>query len=144
MPIDDDRLASAERLITQKARKLTLRRGFAQSDLDDICQELRLHLHKRAERFDPAKATWDQFVSFILDKRICSLERYRLAKKRSPRREFYSLNENVRDFDGREVERHQVTPAPSKNAERLSDMQRDVADIGKALPTHLNRQLMDN
>lgn len=143
MSIDPNRLESAEPLLIRKARRLSRRRGLSRSDFEDIAQDLRAHLVRQAAKFDPTITTWEQFVSFISDKRGISLLRYLFADKRTPRREDCSLNEPVLDADGRVVERHQTTPEAGRTWQRLYELQRDVADVRATLPSELHRQIMD-
>ncbi len=143
MSIDPNRLKSVEPILLRKARRLSSRRGLSRSDVDDIAQELRTHLVQKAAKFDSSITTWEQFVSYISDKRGISLLRYLFADKRSPRREECSLNEPVLDSDGRVVERHQTTPETGRTWQRLYELQRDVADVRATLPSELHRQVMD-
>lgn len=143
MSIDPNRLESAEPLLIRKARRLSRRRGLSRSDFEDIGQDLRAHLVRQAAKFDPAITTWEQFVSYISDKRGISLLRYLFADKRTPLREECSLNEPVLDRDGRVVERHQTTPEAASTRQRLKDLERDVADLRERLPSELHRLIMD-
>ncbi|MCC6427343.1 MAG: hypothetical protein IT435_11050 [Phycisphaerales bacterium] len=143
MSIDPKQLHAAEPLFISKARRLSRRRGLSRSDFEDIGQDLRTHLIQQAAKFDPTITTWEQFVSYISDKRGISFLRYVFAEKRSPLREECSLNDPVLDGDGRVVERHQTTPEASRTWQRLYELKRDVADVRATLPTELHRQIMD-
>lgn len=114
-------------LIRRKARRLLRSGRFARSDREDVEQELRTHLWRQAAKFDPAIASWEKFVSFILDKRCVSLIRQRTAEKRNPRREECSLNDTVLDADGRVVDRHQVTPEASVDFRSREDLRSDLS-----------------
>lgn len=101
-------------LIRTKAWRLCRHRGFTASDRDDIEQELALHLWRQSPRYDPAIGAWLTWASFVLDKRCVSIVRHRTAARRSPAREECSLDELVRDGDGRLVARHEIiVEAPS-------------------------------
>jgi len=126
MSIDPTLLQAAHPFVLGKARRLSRRRGFNRSDREDIEQELRLHLIQQAAKFDPTITTWEKFVSFILDKRGISLLRQQTAEKRSPLREECSLNDSVRDADGRIVDRHQTTPEASRDFRVLMDLHADL------------------
>lgn len=143
MSIDPARMQAAEPFVLSKARRLSRCRGFNRSDEEDIRQDLWMHVIQQAPRFDETVASWEKFVSFILDKRCISLLRHRRAEKRSKGREDCSLNEPVLDGDGRVVERHQTTPEASSTWQRLYDLSRDAAEFRKGLPTELHRQVMD-
>lgn len=137
MPIDPSFLDAAEHLIRRKARKLCRHRAFGVSNVDDIAQELRMHVLQQGAKFDPAITTWEQFVSFILDKRVVSLVRHALAEIRAPDRLEASLNEPVCNSDGEDVERHETTPELARDTDRLRDLQRDVASVLSRLPDDL-------
>jgi len=117
----------AARLIHFKARMLSRRRAFALDEPEDIENDLWLDLLERLPKFDPAKATLNTFVARIVERRIVSLIRHRSAEKRSLDREECSLNDPVRDCDGRLVERHQTTPEAANDPSRLRDLERDMA-----------------
>lgn len=137
MSIDPARLEAAEALVRIKARKLSRRRGFNRADADDIAQELLMHMTQQAAKFDPTITTWEQFLSFIFDKRGISLVRHTFAERRSPAREGCSLNEPVTDCDGREVEKHQTTPEVASDTGHLRDLERDMASVLSVLPDDL-------
>lgn len=133
----------ATRLIRFKARQLARRPGFTQSDRVDIEQELRADLLERLPRFDESKARLNTFISRIIERKVISIVRYRTAEKRSPDREECSLNDEVRDADGRLVDRHQTTPEAASVWQRLHDLTRDVSDLRGRLESDLHRRVMD-
>jgi len=135
--------AYAARLIRFKTRQLSRYPGFTPSDRADIEQELRADLLKRLPKYDPAKAQFNTFVSRIIERKIISIVRHRFAEMRSPVREEFSLNDDVRDADGRIVDRHQTTPEATTTWQRLHDLERDIADLRKRLPSELHRMIMD-
>lgn len=138
-----DALSVAQSLVHAKARRLSRRNGFNRSDEADIRQQLTLHLVQRARTFDESRGPWEVFVSYILDKQCISLWRQRLAARRSPRREQFSLNELVRDGDGRGAERHEITPEASFDSQRRMELALVLKEIRQALPSELHRQVMD-
>lgn len=133
----------ASRLIRFKARQLARRRAFAGCEADDIAQDLWLDLHKRLPRYDPARAQLNTFIARIVERKVVSLLRYHGAAKRTRDREDCSLNDQVRDADGRPVDRHQVMPEASSTWQRLHDLERDVADIRQRLESETLGEIVD-
>lgn len=99
-------------LVRNSARKLCRSPGFSRDEFEDIQQELLLHLWERRHLYDPTKASPAGFACMLIKRKVISMVRHRNAEKRSPRREQCSLNESVRDCDGRSVARHQL-PSPA-------------------------------
>lgn len=135
--------AYAARLIRFKARQLCRRPGFTPSDREDIEQELRADLLGRLPRFDASKAGLNTFIARVIERKTISIVRHRLAEKRTPDREECSLNDEVRDGDGRLVDRHQATPEAASTWQRLHDLTRDVSDLRERLDSELHRRVMD-
>lgn len=119
----------AARLIKYKAQRLCHRTGFTLSDCGNIQQALWLDLIERLPRFDPQKAQLNTFIARVVERKIVSIIRHRMAEKRSPVREECSLNDPVLDCDGRTVDRHQVISEASSVPQRLRELERDVADV---------------
>jgi len=141
MQPQNDRYAA--RLIRFKARILSRRRAFTRDDREDIEQDLWLDLLERLPQYDPTKASLNTFIARVVERRVVSLIRHRSAEKRSLDREECSLNDPVRDSDGRLVERHQTTPEASSTWQRLHDLERDVADLREWLPSEIHRLIVD-
>lgn len=133
----------AGKLITFKARQLSRRSGFSRTDRDDLEQELWLDLVGRLPRYDPNKAALNTFIARIVERKVVSILRYRLAEMRSPTREEASLNDSVLDCDGRVVERHQTTAEAASTWQRLHDLERDVADVRERLASKEARAVVD-
>lgn len=133
----------AARLIRFKARQLCRRPGFTPSDREDIEQALRADLLERLPRFDASKAGLNTFIARVIERKTISIVRHRFAEKRSPEREECSLNDEVRDGDGRLVDRHQTTPEAASVWQRLHDLTRDVSDLRERLESDLHRRVMD-
>lgn len=115
------------RLIKNKARKLSRKRGFTASDCDDIEQELAMHLLKQRAQFNPDQGNESEWVSFILDKRCICMWRHRHAQSRTPKREEGSLNDSTPNGDGKPVERHEAIADAAVEFARLIDLQSDLA-----------------
>lgn len=133
----------AARLIKFKARQLCRRPGLSRSDREIIEHELLAHLNRRMVRYDPARASLNTFIDRVVGRWAISFLRYHFAEKRDPRREGCSLNDSVRDADGRVVERHETMPEAARTWQRLHDLERDVADLRERLPSEEHRQVMD-
>jgi RNA polymerase sigma factor (sigma-70 family) len=73
----------AKSVIRFKARQLSRRQGFTSSDLDDLQQELWLTLIKKAEQFDPAKASLDTFIDRVVNMATAMILRARRRLNRS-------------------------------------------------------------
>ena len=133
----------AARLIRRKARELSSRPGFSSSDRDEIEQQLRLILFKRLDKFDPAVAHYNAFVTTVVERYSATILEHRRAESRSHRRYGGSLNQMVDDGDGNQIEMgatiHEGQPsvrtgARFRSAEELSEMAADVATILAELP----------
>lgn len=133
----------AARLIRFKARQLCRRPGFTPSDRADIEQEFRVDLLERLPHYDSAKAQLNTFVARVIERKAASIVRHRTAEKRAPEREECSLNDEVRDADGRLVDRHQTTPEAASTWQRLHDLTRDVSDLRERLESDVHRRVMD-
>ena len=94
----------AARLIRRKARELSSRPGFSSSDRDEIEQQLRLILLKRLDKFDPAVAHYNAFVTTVVERYSATILEHRRAESRSHRRYGGSLNQMVDDGDGNQIE----------------------------------------
>lgn len=94
----------ASQLIRRKARQLAARSGFSASDQDDIEQELRMLLVRRLDRFDPAVAHYNAFVTTLLNRYCATLIEQRQAQMRCPRSGHVSLSQPVVDGDGSKCE----------------------------------------
>lgn len=94
-------------LVHCKARQLVGKAGYTPDDIKDIEQDLIQDLLERLPKFDPAKATLNTFAARVVERRLCNLLRHRHTEMRDPRREAFSLNEEVETDDG-PMERHET------------------------------------
>lgn len=138
----DDRTYSgipsyAAGIIRHKASRLCRRPGFSSDERHDLEHDLIAHLRERLPQFDPARAQLNTFVARVIDRKVVSMIRHRLAGKRSPFREMGSLSDMVQDGDGRTVERHQVMPDRAGPAEHQRDLQHDIGEVLAGLPRSL-------
>lgn len=121
----------AERLIRHKARQLVGRYGFTLSDREDIEQELRLHLLQCMQRFDPNLGGCNTYISRVINRKIVSMLRHRLAEQREYHRVSCSLSESVVGEGGCHIERSQTL---DKDVDaRLADGRSHVEDADLAL-----------
>jgi RNA polymerase sigma-70 factor (ECF subfamily) len=138
----------AIRHIRRRARQLARTAGFAAQDIEDIRQDLIVDLLERLPKFDPAKASYNTFVTHVVDSKVATLIRDRNCKKRDPRREQRSLNECIDDGEGGSVE-HVQTIAAEEADRRLGRQARsdqetvelalDIEEVPKRLPDNLRR-----
>lgn len=133
----DPYIPDSRSLILAKARRLCRRRGFTQSDLPCVEQELWLHLTAQVDSFDPSYRAWECWASVILDRRCISMWRQRNADMRAPEHEEYSLDDQVFDTDGRVVFRYETTLEAANDPTRLRDLERDMAQVLAGLPDDL-------
>jgi len=98
----------AEKAIRIHSRALVGTAGFAEQDLDDIRQEMRLEVITRLPKFDPRRAQRNTFITRIIERKARQLIRHRKAEKRDRRHEAYSLDATVKDAEGRGVARQQL------------------------------------
>lgn len=147
----EDRDSFASQLIRQKARQLVRHPGFSKSEREDIEQELRIELVQKYHCFDPDRARETTFIARVVENKVISLIRGRVAEKRDFRRAGRSLNETVGDAEGGQVERAQTLTAsaarahtgqaPRSDAEQ-AQLRCDMAEVLTALPDDL-RQLAE-
>jgi len=83
--------AYAEFVIKHKACQLARRADFSRSDEEDLAQDMRLHLLRRAHRFDPTRSSYTTFVARVIDSWIATMLRDRRRRKRAAGLEAQSL-----------------------------------------------------
>ena len=140
----------AETLIHHKARQLVGEAGYTEDDVEELEQEMRLDLLKRLPKFNPKIATYNTFVSRLVERKICNLIRHRTRKVRDYRREEGSLDDTV-ETDSNSVEKAKRIETISQDeydfrsgrycrsaAERL-DLQLDVSLVLSKLPPKLQK-----
>lgn len=90
----------AEKLIQIKARQLARRSDFRWSDDEDLAQDMRRHLLRRAHLFDAKRGSINTFVARVIDSWIASLLRERGRQKRAAARDGVSLEGSRAVSDG--------------------------------------------
>jgi RNA polymerase sigma factor (sigma-70 family) len=127
--LDDE----AEKAIRIHSRALVGTAGFAEQDLDDVRQEMRLEVITRLPKFDPRRAQRSTFITRIIERKARQLIRHRKAEKRDRRHEAYSLDATVKDAEGRGVARQQLLSEPDqtrrvKRRSRLPQYRRSLRE----------------
>lgn len=110
----------AEQLIQIKARQLARRSDFRWSERDDLAQEMRQQLLRRAPLFDPQRASLNTFVACVIDSWIASLLRDRRRPGRAAIRCACSLEGSQLTGDGDHAPRRDALgadPGPSPDDE---------------------------
>ena len=118
----------AEELIHHKARQLVGTAGFTRDDIEDMEQEMRLDLLERLPKFDPNKATYNTFVSRLVDRKISNLIRHR--------------TQEMRDFRCEEGSIHDVVECGDEKVERIETVTQDEQDfrLGKHIRSAQERR----
>ena len=122
----------AENLIGIEAQKLVGRAGITRSEIEDLRQDLRLHLWRRLPMFDPSRAKYETFVDRIVRHRAATIVEFRKAARRSHLRCQCSLNEGINYsdevVDRARAEAEEADGAAVDMAEALADAEKDLAE----------------
>lgn len=136
----------AENLIGIEAQKLVGRAGITRSEIEDLRQDLRLHLWRRLPMFDPCRAKYETFVDRIVRHRAATIVEFRKAARRSHLRCQCSLNEGVTAPGGETIERASMVDeeagrrrlgAANRSSREEADLALDVAAFVSSLPAAL-------
>lgn len=122
------------RLIYHEARRLLGQAGITRSEIDDIAQDLTIHLILGMLLFDPELSSVPTFAKVILERAAAKSLRHRQAAKRDYRRTF-SLDELLERWsgDGRSTRdlRESVGPDTNINQQLRMDL---ITEISKLSP----------
>jgi len=138
----------ARTCIHHMARKLVGRAGYTEDDVEDIEQDLALELLKWLPKFDPEKATFNTLISRVIRWKCRNLLRHRQMELRDHRREECSLNDEIDDGEGGQVNRvatisqdeHDLRIGKyNRSAQERTDLQLDVAAALADLPDDLRQ-----
>jgi RNA polymerase sigma-70 factor (ECF subfamily) len=129
----------AIRYARQKAKELVGHFGFTKSDRDDIEQELLLDLLERSANFDPQRAEPRAFITLVVQRKISTLIRRRLAEKRR----FDQVASSLDDEAAEEVMTRFRTGEPTRIDQDFVDLQTDVESVLERLPPDL-RELCEH
>lgn len=84
----DPRLTESDaEIIKRKARALVGYYGFRTGDVEDLCQELAMHVVTRAHLYRPERGSRAQFVNTLAKNKLLEIIRSRTAQKRDKRRD---------------------------------------------------------
>ena len=132
----------AVQLIRCKARQLVGQAGFTADDLEDIEQDLRLHLFEQLSKYDPARGAFSTFVDRVLDHKAADILDAQFAACRDCRIYVGSIDDTVRLREGGEVpiidldledavhvQRGISDPSPHAEAELRIDLERAMAAL---------------
>jgi len=136
----------AARMIRFRAAQIVGLVGLPKTDRDDIEQELRLHVLRRLEKFDPAIAQWNTFVGIVIQRHAATLiERHRRRGRvpdptSSPNPISISLDA-VREPPAADRTKPHVLAALAvhSNHEHQSDLAMDVEQVLTLLPKPCRR-----
>lgn len=139
--MERERLDRFERwLIHEKAKRLIGKARLRKADLEDIEQDLALDVLERLRSFDARRASRHTFVVMVVEHGVAAILERRTAAKRDPRREGCSLNDAVRDDEGKAVERAYTLEARRGClSEEARDLAADVRAVLNGLPPELRR-----
>lgn len=141
----------AHRFIRHKVRQLVRQKWCSLADQEDLEQELRLWLLRRAEQFDQALSDWPAFVTTVIERRIASLVEHATRHKRQSDSPLCSLSDSVTDATGHACERHETLSDSQRGHAAgvdklpplaLFELRHDVATVLDSLPPDL-RQVCD-
>lgn len=147
----------ARTLIRVKARQLVRRPEFTACEVDDLEQELTLHILTKLDRFDPARGSVNTYFARIVNTAIAMLirERARIKRNGGDGVEIESLEKMVDQPDGSPAplwstisdmdgnRRFKKSPLPDQER---SELRMDTMFMLQSLPPDLRRlceQLMD-
>lgn len=149
MEIQQPHLNSIENVsIRCKAKQLIRRPEFTIDEIEDIKQELTLHVFEHRHKFDPQIAKYTTFFSRLIDNKVSNMIRYRKQAKRDCRRANCSLNDHIFDEDGETIERAATISQDEidmradrrhRNINDETDFQIDISQVLAALPENLRQ-----
>lgn len=74
-------------IIKRKAKRLAGHYGYRSSDVEDIEQDLAMHVFQQTHRHQPERGSREKFVSKVAKNKLLNLIEQRTAKKRDRRRD---------------------------------------------------------
>lgn len=122
------------KVVRFKAVQMSRQKGFRKDEWEDIRQELWLHVWKAIEKFDPSRSCEHTFVVRIVEHKAASIIRHRRAAMRNPDREELSLQEEIRDGDGKQVRRSETTVELGRSPWPRTDTAHDLNAAINELP----------
>ena len=146
--IFDRLLPYATKICRRKARSLAGQYGISHSDVEDIMQALLLDILCRADRFDSARGSEEQFICALVRNSIATLIERRKAVKRRWDAPFISLDEEVGTEEDDGAARHEfvnketylkATRGSDTPESRATDLRLDLERALAHLPAELRR-----
>lgn len=137
-----------ENYLRKKAKQLVHRVGYTASDVEDIQQDLLVHLLERIDQFDPERGHINVFITAVTERYIANILRDREADCRRPENPVESLNVSVACEDsesgsvdfGETVDEERRTARddhyPRSEIESF-EMREDIAAVVSKLPHQL-------
>jgi DNA-directed RNA polymerase specialized sigma24 family protein len=138
----------AFRFICKKVDVLVRRYGFPRSERESLLQDFACNLHARRAKFDPSVATWEAFVVVVCENHFATLLEHRSAEMRARERENGSLNERIKDTEGKwtefgstipDTQRSRHTGRSYRSDEERWELQQDVADVLASMPPRMRK-----
>ena len=120
--------------IRRKAAELAGKYGFAADEMNDISQELSLHLLRHWSSFDESKSKASTFITSSVDGKVCEMIRNQKREKRDSLREC-PLSQDVNAFESGLLDG--VRGQPLLNEQDIVELQVDCEVVLKRLPTDL-------
>ena len=108
--------------IKHKAYQLVGQAGFTADDVEDLEQELAVHLFEQLPKFDPARGAFSTFVDRVVDHKAADILDARFAARRDCRIYVGSIDDTVRLREGGEV------PITDLDLEDAVHVQRGISD----------------
>ena len=136
----------AVRIIKYKAKKLVGLYGFAESDREDLEQEMILDLLRRLPKCDSERAKRNTFIAVIIQNKVATIIKARKAKKRGYGIHICSLDEDLAREGGSTRLRKEIinqedyfhrTGELSRPATEIIDLSIDAERAVESLPPKL-------
>jgi len=135
----------AAKLIRYKAYSMVGKAGFCEADRPDLEQDMMLDLLQRLDKYNPAKASKNTFISRIVENRICTILESRHTCRRDWRLCRTSLNEKIGNCEGGIAERIDMLDTEGRigcheeeaRLWRIEELHVDVKRVVETLPTEL-------
>ncbi len=136
----------ADRLVRITAVSFLRKRAFMAQDLEDFCQDLRLHLLQRISKFNPTRGSLAAFSQIVLRRGAQTLIRDRRIRKRNPAVST-ALDTPLRSLGGEDqlltpVNHHRRRQCYPRSPEEVTQLAWDVAEAAKKF-TPRQRRLAD-
>jgi hypothetical protein len=138
----------AFRFMCKKVDLLVRRYGFPRSEREALLQDFACNLHARRAKFDASVATWEAFVVVVCENHLANILEYRGAGMRAREREDGSLNQRIKDTEGRWTEvgstipdsqRGRHTGQSFRTDEEMWELKQDVAQLLADMPPRMRK-----